>query len=256
MFKIRGSILTAGLATLIFVLGLITALSLAQKGTYHPAKATAPKVGVFSLNPQSNVMVTTRIYPMEIMMRTGDPGTAQPISALALRVMLPYSVSGTTPDIDVTDVNGNPITSVVPNPVFQKAGWFFPVNKVNRQNNTISIDLAAAVDLINSHFYTSSEDVNLAKFYLKISKVPAKNPLMLTFDTSVPQGSTNPVTVMYNGSSENILKTVNNGSYTITNQIVKCGSTGAVCGTGYLTCCSPLICSNGKKGYCYGTGPN
>ncbi len=174
-FKRRDIIILAILALLILLLPLFIR-SLSNQRFEPREKAAEPpsaSYGAITISPQSGTK-----FVGDILQGTISFTAPQAISSLSLRITYPYS--GTTPELNIVDQNGNSVNKVTASSALTSTGdWAFPVNSVTRGSGLVTIDLAA----INTSTigFTSNTPVTLATFYFKINSASSQ-PITLTLD--------------------------------------------------------------------------
>ena len=200
--------LLGALIPFILVLGPLASSILSQEKQEIREEAVVPGgVGKVALSPQTTSMYPGEKFSTVIYFQTGTTqADAEAICSISLRITYPYS--GTTPELDVVDGEGNPSDQIYPDSnLLMSGGWLFPIKSVSRSGGEVTIELAA----INTNIegYTSFTGVPLAMIYFKANRVPTTNPIILSFDLAQSKMMTraNP--------PEDILDIPVNGEYTI-----------------------------------------
>lgn len=199
----------------ILLLGILTAVVLTgQKQDNRGRAAVAGGVGKIILSPATTAKYPREIFPVNINFQSGTSATDAPISSLSLRITYPFS--GTDPELQVVDVNGNLVNTIFPSQVLVSSGdWAFPIKSVVKGTNQITIDFSAVN--MNIAGYKSITPANLATIYFKIVRMPTTNPIVLSFDLTMSKMMTksdNPIDVLDNPA---------NGSITIQPATLKFG---------------------------------
>ena len=161
--------------------------------------------GVF-LVPATATHFVGDLFPVNLQFNTGG----QSISSIALRLI--YRFTGTLPQLDVTDANGNTSNQLFPDAALTSSGnWTFPVKTVTRDSaaGTVTIDLAA-INTSTSGFTSSNTNnpTNLATIYFKANQPVSSNPLVVSFDAAQSK-------MISKTTNANILALPTTGQYTI-----------------------------------------
>ena len=204
----KNKYLIGALISFVLVLGPLASSVLTQPKQEAEKEAVVPGgVGKVALSPQTTSAYPGETFPTVIYFQTGTTqADAEAICSISLRITYPYS--GTTPELDVVDGEGNPSDQIYPDSnLLMSGGWLFPIKSVSRSGGEVTIELAA----INTNIegYTSFTGVPLAMIYFKANRVPTTNPIILSFDLAQSKMMTraNP--------PEDILDIPVNGEYTI-----------------------------------------
>jgi hypothetical protein len=157
--------------------GLVAGLYLVGENQNLARKAVAPSggAGKIVVVPALVTHYPGETFSTQIKLNTGG----YPISSVAMRLTYPYT--GTTPELDVVDQNGNPANVIYP----ETSVGSFPINSVTRSGSKVTIDLAV-VNLSTTGFMTSV-DTTAATIYFKVNRAVTANPLTLTFETALSQ---------------------------------------------------------------------
>ncbi|HWA51608.1 MAG TPA: fibronectin type III domain-containing protein [Patescibacteria group bacterium] len=184
------------------IFGLLGAFLLSQKQTFLNNHAeTASGTGTISLSPATVTHYVGETFPVNVKFNTGGSS----IAGISFRITYPYS--GTTPQLDVVDSNGNQSNQIFPDSTLVSTGdWAFAVKTVTRASNTVTIDFSALDTNIAG--YSNNTDTNLATIYFKVSAAAATNPIVLSFDATQSFMQTK-------SNTTDILKVPTNGSFTI-----------------------------------------
>lgn len=174
---LKSRILKLIVTTLLLVV-LPLGVYVALQAVREKKKAAVPE-GEFnvSLSPTTGEYALDQTFPVAIKFDLGDEPTH--IAAIAIR--LNYSYSETEPPLSVVDADtGVEGTQIQIAPEFKGGSWTCPVNKVEYGSSKATLDLACVNT--GTTGYTTDTEVTLATITLKATKVPAVNPVKLTFD--------------------------------------------------------------------------
>jgi hypothetical protein len=189
------------LIIIVVLFGMLAAILLSrQQATLRNNAAIPTGTGTVTLNPATGTYYVGNIFPVNIDVNTA----ASAISSVTFRITYPYT--NATPEFDVVDQAGTPITQITPNQTILSSGdWSFPVKSITRANGLVTIDFAA----LNTNIagYTSNSPVTFATIYFKVNS-PVTGPLTLTFDPTQDK-------MMTKSNPTDILNTPTNPVYTL-----------------------------------------
>ncbi len=193
----------------VILLGLVTALTSSQKPQEIRKKAAVTEgVGEIVLEPLTTTKYPGQIFTTTVKFRTGTTtSNALTVSSIAFKITYPYS--GTSPELEIVDENGNPTNQIYPDSALTSSGeWAFPLKQVSRESGQVKIEFAAINTTISG--FKTSNLTPLAKIYFKVNRATT-NPVVLSFDLSQSKMLTKAE------SPQDILKNPSSASYTLQN---------------------------------------
>jgi cell division septation protein DedD len=189
------------LIIIVVLFGMLVAVFLSrQQATLRNNAALPTGTGTITFNPASATHYVGDIFPVTLQVNTASSS----ITSVAFRVSYPYTTS--TPELDVVDELGNPVTQITADPALVSSqDWSFPVKSITRSGGIITLDFAA----INTNIagFSSNSPITFATIYFKVNR-SASSPVTLTFDQSLSK-------MMTKSNTTDILKTPTNPIYTI-----------------------------------------
>jgi len=177
-----------------FVATVLIANQLQKQQEIRKKASISGGTATVSLEPASGNYQVDQSFDANVYFNPG--GTA--ISAIAVRITYPYSGSG--PEITATNLAVNP-------DLFASGDWTCPIRTIVPLGNNINIDIGC----VNTNVagFNASANTRLASFRLIINRLPATNPTILRFDSSLSA-------ITRKSDGQDILRTpTSTGSYTV-----------------------------------------
>lgn len=166
----KKKLVVAIVLVLVLVAGFVAGLILVRQRQDIREEAAVPGgEATVRLSPETGNFEVGDSFPVSVSFNTS--GIA--ISGISVKITYPFS--GSTPELTVQGLNIN-------SSLLSSGDWACPTRNATESGANVVIEVGCANT--SAAGYTTSGDVELFRFNLSVDRVPASNPVTLTFDNA------------------------------------------------------------------------